>query len=149
MCVSVLSRVCVCLCLCVRVPRVLVKYSKIDLTPKAFSRSQTGREREREKDLFSALLSLPLLMSLLFSSPPHFVSPNFLVHPSPSPSLSLGLHPLFPPCSPFSRLVPSPTISAPVYLFPHSPNSPCPCFLHYIHLFHIAGIHAALFPTQS
>ena len=35
---------CVCLCLCVRVPRVLVKYSKIDLTPKAFSRSQMGRE---------------------------------------------------------------------------------------------------------
>lgn len=73
--------VCECLRLCVRVPRVLVKYSKIDLTPKAFSTSQTGRE----KDLFLVLHSLPLPMSPLFSFSLHFVSPNFLVHPSPCP----------------------------------------------------------------
>ncbi len=28
------------------------------------------------------------------------------------------------------------------------PISLCPCFLHYIHLFHIAGIHAAFFSTE-
>lgn len=77
---------CVCLCLCVRVPRVLVKYSKIDVTPRAFSRSQAGRET----DLFLVLLSPP--MSLLFSFSLHFASPDFLVHPSPSLSSSLGPH---------------------------------------------------------
>lgn len=132
-----LSCVCVCV-LCVRVPGVLVKYSKIDLTPKAFSASQTGRE----KDLFLVLLlSLTpyLPVSLLFSFSLHFVSPNFPVHPSPSPSLSLGPHLLFLSflasfCLPlFLRLF----ISCLIPLL--RPVLPVPASLHYMHLFHTAG----------
>ena len=68
-CVSVILCLCVCSRLCARVPRVLVKYSKIDLTPKAFSASQTWRE----KDLFLVLLlSLPPTSPCLFFSLPLF-----------------------------------------------------------------------------
>jgi len=54
--VSVILCESVCLNLCVTVPGVLVKYSEIDLTPKAFRRSQMGIK----EDLFLVLLLLPL-----------------------------------------------------------------------------------------
>lgn len=49
-----------CVSVCVRDPGVLVKYSKIDLTPKAFSRSQAGREGP-VFSLFLLTSSLPIL----------------------------------------------------------------------------------------
>lgn len=60
LCVRVEVCVCVrsgrvCARLCIRLPGVLVKYSKIDLTPKALSASQSGRE----EDLFLVLLVPP------------------------------------------------------------------------------------------
>lgn len=92
MCVCVRSGR-VCARPCIGLPGVLVKYSKIDLTPKALSASQSGRE----EDLFLVLLVPPC--SCLSSS----LCPCNFFYRAPSSSLSLPLAPhlLLLPCYPF------------------------------------------------
>ena len=123
-CVSVILCLCVCSRLCARVPRVLVKYSKIDLTPKAFSASQTWRE----KDLFLVLLlSLPPTSPCLFFSLPLFtLSLPIFPHTPHLPHLYF-LARIYYFSVFFPRSVSRHFCACLSLASPPPPNTPCPC----------------------